>query len=211
MRTLLTTTGKVDDTDDAAISRCFTSAHTDGFWLDIEQPDADDFKLLEASFKFHPLTIEDIQHQNQRPKIDEYPDYNFAVIFQADWVQDEPVFREHHLFVGPTFLVSVHTDPAPALAVLKERIAKSPDLTKGQPSFLTYLVVDAIVDATFPVLERVDDTVDQLEDDIIDKAAPGALDRIYHLKHSVIDLRRSPPQVLKYQPESPKLTLHTKP
>jgi len=190
MRTLLTTTGKVDDTEDASIGRCFINAHQDGFWLDIEQPDADDYKLLEQTFKFHPLTIEDIQHQNQRPKIDEYPDYNFAVIFQADWVQDEPAYREHHLFVGPTFLVSVHQDPAPALAVLKERIAKSPDLTKGQPSFLTYLVVDAIVDATFPVLERVDDTVDQMEDDIIDKAAPGSLDRIYHLKHSVIDLRR---------------------
>src|SRR5229473_1087607 len=190
MRTLLTTTGKVDDTEDVSIGRCFVNAHQDGFWLDIEQPDADDYKLLEQTFKFHPLTIEDIQHQNQRPKIEEYPDYNFAVIFQADWVQDEPAYREHHLFVGPTFLVSVHQDPAPALAVLKERIAKSPDLTKRQPSFLTYLVVDAIVDATFPVLERVDDTVDQMEDDIIEKAAPGSLDRIYHLKHSVIDLRR---------------------
>src|SRR5467141_291292 len=191
MRTLLKTTGKVDDTEDASIGRCFINAHKDGFWLDIENPDADDYKLLEKTFKFHPLTIEDIQHQNQRPKIDEYPDYNFAVIFQADWMQDEPAYREHHLFVGPTFLVSVHQEPAPALAELKERIAKSPDLTKGQPSFLTYLVVDAIVDATFPVLERVDDTVDQMEDDIIDKAAPGALDRIYPLKHSVIDLRRS--------------------
>src|SRR5260370_8658799 len=149
MRTLLTTTGKVDDTDDGEIGRCFTSAHTDGLWREMEQRNAGDCKLLEESFKFHPLTIEDIQHQNQRPKIDEYPDYNFAVIFQADWEQDEPVFREHHLFVGPTFLVSVHADPAPALAVLHERIPKSPNLRKGQPSFLTYLVVDAILDATF--------------------------------------------------------------
>src|SRR6267143_1908586 len=191
MRTLLTTEGRSDANDVATVTQCFANAHIQGLWLDIEAPDDDDYRMLAETFKFQPLTIEDIKHQNQRPKIDEYPDYNFAVIFQADWVQDEPAYREHHLFVGPTFLVSVHQDPAPALAVLKERIAKSPDLTKGQPSFLTYLVVDAIVDATFPVLERVDDTVDQLEDDIIDKAAPGALDRIYHLKHSVIDLRRS--------------------
>src|SRR6267143_3850557 len=183
MRTLLTTEGRSDANDVATVTQCFANAHIQGLWLDIESPDADDYQLLQETFKFHPLTIEDIQHQNQRPKIDEYPDYNFAVIFQADWVQDEPAYSEHHLFVGPTYLVSVHQDPAPALAVLKERIAKSPDLTKGQPSFLTYLVVAAIVDATFPVLERVDDTVDQLEDDIIDKAAPGALDRIYHLKH----------------------------
>src|SRR5260370_21072815 len=134
--------------------------------------------------------MRDVERRNRGRRIGESPDNNLAVIFQADWVEDEPAYREHHLFVGPTFLVSVHQDPAPALAVLKERIAKSPDLTKRQPSFLTYLVVDAIVDATFPVLERVDDTVDQMEVDIIDKAAPGSLDRIYHLKHSLIDLRR---------------------
>src|SRR5712664_4902515 len=129
MRTLLTTTGKVDDTDDAAIGRCFTSAHTDGFWLDIEQPDADDFKLLEASFKFHPLTIEDIQHQNQRPKVDEYPDYNFAVIFQAEWQGDEIKSQEHHLYVGSHYLISVHSEPTAVLHELQDRIAKSPELT----------------------------------------------------------------------------------
>jgi len=51
MRTLLTTTGKVDDTDDAAIGRCYQRAHG-WFWLDIEQPNADAFKLLEESFSF---------------------------------------------------------------------------------------------------------------------------------------------------------------
>jgi len=190
MRTLLTTTGKVDDTEDAAIGRCFMKAHQDGFWLDIENPDADDYKLLEDTFKFHPLTIEDIQHQNQRPKVDEYPDYNFAVIFQADWKGDDVAFREHHLFVGPHYLVSVHLEPSPVLDTLKDRLARSPELTKGQPAFLTYFVIDALVDATFPVLEQVDGTVDQMEDDIIEKASPGSLDRIYHLKHSVTDLRR---------------------
>jgi magnesium transporter len=189
MRTLLTTEGVVDATN-AAISRCFSSARKDGLWLDIERPDADDYRLLQETFKFHPLTIEDIQHQNQRPKVDEYPDYNFAVIFQADWLGDDVAFREHHLFVGPYYLISVHVEPAPVLAALQERIAKSPALTKGQPAFLTYLVVDALVDATFPVLEQVDDTVDQMEDDIIERAAPGSLDRIYHLKHSVTELRK---------------------
>jgi len=189
MRTLLTTEGAVDATK-AAISRCFSSARKGGLWLDIERPDADDYKLLQETFKFHPLTIEDIQHQNQRPKVDEYPDYNFAVIFQADWLGDDVAFREHHLFVGPYYLISVHVEPAPALAALQERIAKSPALTKGQPAFLTYLVVDALVDATFPVLEQVDDTVDRMEDDIIERAAPGSLDRIYHLKHSVTELRK---------------------
>src|SRR6267378_3459362 len=190
MRTLLTTEGRSDANDVATVTQCFANAHIQGLWLDIESPDADDYQLLQETFKFHPLTIEDIQHQNQRPKVDEYPDYNFAVIFQADWQGDDVAFREHHLFVGPHYLISVHLEPSPVLAALQDRIAKSPVLTKGQPAFLTYLVIDALVDATFPVLERVDDTVDQMEDDIIEKAAPGSLDRIYHLKHSVTELRR---------------------
>ena len=190
MRTLLTTAGQVDSTEIASITRCFADAHTEGLWLDIERPDADDFKLLEETFKFHPLTIEDIQHQNQRPKIDEYPDYNFAVIFQADWLGDDVAFREHHLYVGPHWLISVHLEPSSVLAELKDRLAKSPELTKGQPAFLTYFVIDALVDATFPALEQVDDTVEQIESEIVAKARPESLRRIYHLKHSVTELRR---------------------
>jgi magnesium transporter len=190
MRTLLTTGGKVDSTDIASITKCFADAPKEGLWLDIESPDADDYRLLEETFKFHPLTIEDIKHQNQRPKIDEYPDYNFAVIFQADWLGDDVAFREHHLFVGPHYLITVHPEPSAVVEEVKGRIAKSPELTKGQPAFLTYLVIDALVDATFPVLEQVDDTVEGMENDIIRKAAPKTLNRIYHLKHSVTELRR---------------------
>src|SRR3977135_330378 len=190
MRTLLTTAGKSATTDLATIDRCFAAAHAEGFWLDIENPDANDYKLLEETFKAHPLTIEDIQQQNQRPKIDEYPEYNFVVIFQADWHGDAVSFLEHHLFVGAYYLITVHNEPAPALQELQNRIHRSPELTKGQPHFLTYLVVDALVDATFPVLEKVDETVDRMEDGIVEKAEPGSLNRIYHLKHSVTELRR---------------------
>src|ERR1700738_2308764 len=130
MRTLLTTAGKTATTDLDTIDRCFAAAHTEGFWLDIENPDAHDYKLLEETFKAHPLTIEDIEHQNQRPKIDEYPEYNFVVIFQADWQGDDVSFVEHHLFVGPYYLVTVHHEPAPALTELQKRIEKSPILTK---------------------------------------------------------------------------------
>jgi magnesium transporter len=189
LRTLITTAGKTASTDDN-IMRCFFEAKDAGFWLDIENPDEADYRLLEEGFKFHPLTIEDIKHQQQRPKVDEYPDYNFTVIFQALWEDDEVVLREHHLYIGSHFLITVHKEHSPAILEVHDRIAKSPELTKGQPSFLTYLVIDALVDSTFPALARLDDSVDVLEDDIIAKATSELLDRIYHLKHSVVELRR---------------------
>jgi len=190
MRTLITTNGRSLATDDTDIERGFAACQSDGLWLDIEAPDEADFRLLEETFQFHALTIEDIRHQNQRPKVDEYPGYNFAVIFAAEWQEDEVASREHHLYIGPSYLITVHQEPAPMLKELDERIAKSPELTKGQPAFLTYLVIDALVDATFPVLERLDETVDDLEDEITQKASLESLNRIYHLKHEVTELRR---------------------
>ena len=190
MRTLLTTSGRREATDVEEIKRCFNACAIDGFWLDIEAPDESDYHLLEETFHFHSLTIEDVRHQNQRPKVDEYPDYNFAVIFQAEWQGDEIKSQEHHLYVGAHYLISVHSEPTPVLHELQDRIAKSPELTKGQPGFLTYLVIDALVDASFPVLERLDETVDQLEDDITSKASPESLNRIYHLKSQVTEMRR---------------------
>jgi magnesium transporter len=190
LRTLITTAGKTESVDEGEILHCFSQAGEAGFWLDIEAPDESDYRLLEEGFKFHPLTIEDIKHQQQRPKVDEYPGYNFTVIFQVLWQNDAVELREHHLYVGPTFLITVHEEPSPAIVEVHDRIAKSPDLTKGQPSFLTYLVVDSLVDSTFPALERLDDSVDELEDDIVTRADSKLLDSIYHLKHSVVEVRR---------------------
>jgi magnesium transporter len=190
MRTLLTTTGQTPATRVEDIIRCFDAAHAEGFWLDIEAPDDADYDLLERTFKFHPLTIEDIRHQNQRPKVDEYTDYNFTVIFVAVWENDDVALREQHLFVGAHYLVTVHQEPSPQLKELQERIHKSPELTKGKPGFLTYMAIDTLVDASFPVLDKLDDEVDELEDEITEKATNAQLNRIYHLKHTVTELRR---------------------
>jgi len=190
MRILLTTAGQTPATRIENITKCFNEAHEAGFWLDIEAPDKADYDLLQDVFKFHPLTIEDIQHQDQRPKVDEYPDYNFTVLFVAEWSHDDIVLREHHLFVGPHYLISVHQEPSQQLKALQDRIHKSPELTHGKPAFLTYLVIDNLVDANFPVLDMLDDEVDALEDQITEKANTEQLNRIYHLKHSVTDLRR---------------------
>ena len=190
LRTLLTVAGKTPTTHIEEITRCFNAAHEDGFWLDIEAPDQADYDLLEKTFKFHPLTIEDIQHQDQRPKVDEYADYNFTVLFVATWRNDDVALLEHHLFVGPHYLITVHLEPSQQLTELQQRIQKSPELTHGKPAFLTYLAIDTLVDASFPVLDKLDDEVDALEDEITAKANNEQLNRIYHLKHTVTELRR---------------------
>jgi magnesium transporter len=192
VRTLITTKGdSLGDPSDKAIAARLKVCHDDGFWLDIQGPDQDDFTLLEKVFGFHHLTIEDIQHQDQRPKLEEYHGYTFIVIFTGALVAEGEVkFREHHMFVSKDYLVTVHDEPAELLVELAGRIKRSPDLTKGNPGFLTYLVIDELVDSLFPLLETLDERIDGLEDQILDKATPELLGDIYKLKHQVIELRK---------------------
>jgi len=78
VRTLITTKGaSLEDPSDKAIAARLKVCHDDGFWLDIQGPTEEDLNLLEKVFGFHHLTIEDIQHQDQRPKLEEYAGYTF--------------------------------------------------------------------------------------------------------------------------------------
>src|SRR5437773_322941 len=98
-----------------------------GFWLDIENPGDADFDLLEKTFKFHPLTLEDIRNRNQRPKVEEFPGYAFVVLFTAELVDERAEVREHHIYVSPQYLVSVHLEPSEPLADLRQRIKENLD------------------------------------------------------------------------------------
>jgi magnesium transporter len=161
-----------------------------GFWLDIERPEPADYDLLLHDFGFHALTVEDVRGQNQRPKLDQFPGYAFAVLFTAEPGGGELAFREHHLYLSKGRLVTVHHEPAPLLDGVRQRIAESADVTHGDIGFLQYLVVNALVESLFPILDGLDETIDELEDRIVAEATPALLARITDLKHDVTDLRR---------------------
>lgn len=189
MRQLIATPGPLQEPTSEGLASCLRDG-AQGFWLDIENPDEADYKLLEETFHFHPLTLEDIRHQNQRPKLEEYEDYSFAVLFAADWANDELQVREHHLYLSPRFLVTVHIEPSPELSDLSSRLKAAPELTRRGLPFLFYLVVDKLVDAVFKVIDRLDGDTDTLEDSILEKPTTEALGQIYRLKRAVVDLRK---------------------
>ena len=189
IRHIVATDGPPLDATPDSLLACLAKGKQ-GFWLDIENPGDDDYALLEKTFGFHPLTLEDIRHQNQRPKVDEYPGYAFVVLFTAELEGKRAQVREHHLYVSPQYLVSVHIEPSDPLNRLRERIKANPDLTRRSLPFLFYLVVDQLVDSLFPVLEQLDDATDELEDRIIDQPDTSALTELSDLKRAVVDLRK---------------------
>jgi magnesium transporter len=190
MRTLVTTRGAFHEPTAETIHDHLANCHVEGFWMDIEAPDEDDYEILSSAFKFHALTVEDVKHGNQRPKLDEYRGYSFMVLFEAVFKEDRLDFDEYFLYLADDYLVTVHAHPQELLASLRKRIEAEPETTKDDPKFLTYLVVDELIDANFPVLDRLDLTIDELEDLIIDKAQPEQLKTIYTMKHDISRLRQ---------------------
>jgi magnesium transporter len=189
MRTLFTADGHSREVDPSTVQRLLASPHQ-VFWLDMQAPDDDDYRLLSDTFKFHQLTIEDVKHQNQRPKLDGYDGYVFAVVFVIALDGEEVSFREHHLYIAPDYLVSVHQEPEPSFDTLNERIAESPESTCRKSSFLTYLVMDSLVDTTFAALETLDESVDKLQDEVLQNANNAQLALLQDMKHSAVEMRR---------------------
>jgi magnesium transporter len=158
------------------------------FWLDLDQPDAEDFQVLRDVFKFHPLAIEDSEHFGQRAKIDSYDDFAFLVLYGAS--PDEDSLVEVHCFYSERSLVTVHRDEAPAFNEVRDRFAKRGKPIEHPPQLL-YQIVEALVDSFFPLLADFDDRIDELENTIFLNADDRQLQEIFSMKRVLVGLRKA--------------------
>src|SRR5439155_18790714 len=157
------------------------------FWLDLDQPDQNDFSILREAFGFHPLAVEDSEHFDQRAKIEDYDDFVFLVVYGAS--PDDDRLVEVHCFYSERFLVTVHREDCPAFAELRRRYQRGQKKLE-HPSLLLYQVVDGLVDSFFPVLAAFDDRIDELEDAIFLKADDRQLQEIFRMKRLLVGMRK---------------------
>jgi magnesium transporter len=158
------------------------------FWLDLDEPDKDDFSILREVFGFHPLAVEDSEHFDQRAKIDDYDDFVFLVVYGAS--PDEDRLVEVHCFYSERFLVTVHRDDCPAFAEIRRRYQKR-DEAIDRPSLLLYRIVDGLVDSFFPILADFDDRIDELENAIFLHADDRQLQEIFRMKRLLVGMRKA--------------------
>ena len=163
-------------------------AHGGFFWLDLDQPEPDDFEILRDTFKFHPLAVEDSEHFDQRAKIEDYDDFVFIVVYGAS--SDEDRLVEVHCFYSERFLVTVHRDDFPAFAEIRRRYQRR-ETALEQPSLLLYRIVDGLVDSFFPVLAEFDDRIDELESAIFVHADDRQLQEIFRMKRLLVGMRKA--------------------
>jgi magnesium transporter len=165
-------------------------------WINIERPRAADQAWLEERFEFHPLDYEDVLSRNQRPKVDEYDDYLFIVLHFPRY--DKTVARlngaEVDIFVGPDYLITLPNEPLQPISYLFERCRSSEELreslfSKG-PGYLLYKIVDDCVDASFPMLRKMGNKLERIEEDIFEGRSDEVVRDISNVKQEIINFRK---------------------
>lgn len=153
------------------------------FWLDLLAPADEELRELGRLFELHPVALEDLDHFDQRPKIDDYEQFLHIVFYGVE--ASEPI--EVHLIVHGDAMVTVRRDHCANLLGARDRVS---GIHHDREEYAVYRVLDALTDSFFPYLGQLDEEIDALEETVIDGTDAEALHRIVALKRRLTTLRR---------------------
>jgi magnesium transporter len=165
-------------------------------WINIERPRGVDRAWLEERFDFHALDYEDVYSRNQRPKVDEYDDYLFVVLHFPRF--DKTVGRQNaaelDVFVGADFIITLPNESIQPVDYLFDRCRRNDELreelfAKGA-GYLLYKIVDDCVDASFPMLRKIGNKLERLEEDIFEGRSEEIVRDISNAKQEIINFRK---------------------
>jgi magnesium transporter len=164
-------------------------------WISLEQPSREEtLSVLSGLFHFHPLAIEDcLSDGYQTPKIDDFQDYIFIIAHAVHSNQnfEELETSELNLFLGKNYLVSYFKDHVLSpTKTIWNRLDRDERLYQRGSDYLCYAILDQTVDEYLPLIDRVEDEIDALEDIVLAHPTPTTLQRILQLKHAIMTIRR---------------------
>ena len=162
-------------------------------WIDIEGlGNLDVLREIGQRLDLHPLALADVVNVPQRPKAEMYGD---RLLFIGHMVflnaAGEIEFEQVSLVLGPHWVVSFQEKPGDVFDPVRARI-RSPQMRirRMQADFLAYALVDAIVDGYFPVIEKLGNDLDALEDEVMARPTRGTLQRIHAIRRQLLQLHR---------------------
>jgi magnesium transporter len=159
-------------------------------WIGLLEPSEDLLRRVQVQFGLHDLAIEDAGNAHQRPKIEQYGDALFIVARTAQMVSGRIAFGETHLFVGRGYVVSVRHGASTSYSAVRNRCEASPSVLSDGEDYILYAILDFIVDDYMPVIETIQDEVEEIEDSVLTTALSGAeVERLYQLRRDLLRLR----------------------
>lgn len=183
------------------------------YWIDMEKPTPEEEELVLAEFlPVHLLTLEDITQRHHEPeerghfpKVEEFPDYLFIVVnpltpgFQksikseSDFASSQDIRAVTQLSAVLThkILITHHAEPLQAVRDLRHYLTKHEEQAGRGTDYLFHLVLDAMIDEFAPVLDVLQDSLDDIEDEIFLSPSKEILQKLLNLKRIIFNLRKT--------------------
>lgn len=162
-------------------------------WVNVDGlGDALTLERLAALFQLHPLAMEDVVNTHQRAKVDQFGELTFIVTHMVE-LSDHFQTEQVSLFLGPNFVITFQERPGwDCLEPVRERIRKQVmRVREAGPGYLTYAILDAVIDHYFPVLEAYGERLEALEDRIVGRPERGVVTEVHSVKRELLYLRRA--------------------
>jgi magnesium transporter len=161
-------------------------------WVDLSDPTPDESRILTDVFAFHDLAVEDALSEIHHPKVESYGTYLYLILHGIDFREAEHCFKTQDVdfFLGEQFLVTVHPGISRTLAKMREVCARNERALGEGPAALLHRIIDAMVDHYGPEVERLNDRLDRLEEEIFERPNAALARQILDFKGDVSSLRR---------------------
>lgn len=154
------------------------------FWLDLDDPPEGEIERVGELLGLHPLAVEDTREFGQRPKVDVYEDHVLLVFYTARLDESGSVRPiEVHIYVSRDYVLTVRRERCLVLDELRDRV-------HDDPEHPVYEIFDTLTDAFYPVIERLEERIDQLEGEVLTRTQREQLSTIYRLRQEVRELSR---------------------
>lgn len=152
-------------------------------------------RLLDETFGFDPLTVEDCFTTSHLPKVDNYGAYLFIVLFSFRLSGQERVSTvEMDLYLGENYVVCVHPEPLREMERVREGLRAHDEFVSASAANVAHTVIDAIVDEYLPIMDTLSARVDEIEEALLNESRPAnskeVLDSLFGIKHLLTSLRR---------------------
>jgi magnesium transporter len=167
-------------------------ANKDSFvWVALLDPTVNEIMKMKEEFDLHPLAVEDALTGHQRPKIEEYGNSLFAVI-QVLKYDDDIVVGELDIFAASDYVLSVRNRSDVTFLGVRERCEQEPQLLRQGSGFVMYALIDAVVDRYFPIVERLELELENIEETLFDgRFTKSNIERLFALKRKVMVVKHA--------------------
>ncbi|MFC2016498.1 magnesium/cobalt transporter CorA [Chloroflexota bacterium] len=158
-------------------------------WIDTTDITKEESELLKNTFELHPLTTEDLYTFNARIKVEEFSNYLFCVFYGVKKIKAVGLV-EIDFILGQNFIITNHKTEIESCTNLKNDFGRIETLFKRGNEFIFHKLLDSEIDNYLPVLEYIDDQIEDIEEKVTENPRPELLTKILKLKRSIVQIKK---------------------